>query len=296
MPWNELHITTTAEIANELGEILTELGAQAVSFQDAADQPIFEPSPESMQLWQSTVVIGLFDEKQPIDPIIQFVKNHLFDQEKLSFFVKNIPDENWERRCLESFKPLQFGKRLWICPSWHTPPDPNAVNIILDPGLAFGTGTHPTTGLCLKWLDENITGQENLVIDYGCGSGILAIAALKLGAKKALAVDNDPEALIATRTNAERNHIDFNRLITLLASDIDQWKEKSDVLIANILAQPLIELAPRFELLIKNWRKIVLSGILSGHVKEVISAYTPGFELKEPVYHEEWVRLDGIKT
>lgn len=293
MPWIELHIKTTAELANELSDKLDSFGAEAVTFQDAGNQPIFEPSPETPRLWQETIVIGLFSIEQPIEPVIQFLENPPPPFTAFTFHLNYLPDEDWQRRCLESFKPLCFGKRLWICPSWHRPPELHAVNVILDPGLAFGTGTHPTTSLCLEWLDENIHA-DNLVIDYGCGSGILAIAALKLGAKRVLAIDNDPQALEATRANSDRNLIDSTRLITLLPHELTS--QKADILIANILAKPLIDLASHFASQITTGGKIVLSGILSEQINEVIIAYEPWFRIKNPVYKEEWARLEGIKT
>lgn len=289
MPWIELQVTTTAALANELSDELVSLGAEAVTFKDAGDNPIYEPAPETPRLWHETIVVGLFPHDHPLEPVMQFLEA----QEQIKDFQFNfIPDEDWERRCLDSFKPIQFGSRLWICPSWHTPPDPHAVNVTLDPGLAFGTGTHPTTALCLEWLDQNITSDE-VVIDYGCGSGILAIAALKLGAKQVIAVDNDPQALESTRANCERNHIDSKRLITL---DIDQpIEQKADVLIANILAQPLIDLAPHFCLITKKWTKIVLSGILLAQAKKVLTAYEPWYVMNDLVQKEGWVRLEGIR-
>jgi ribosomal protein L11 methyltransferase len=287
MPWIELHVTTSADLANDLSDQLSEFGAVAVTFQDAGDEPIFEPKPETPRLWHRTIVIGLFDSEHPLDPVIQFLgKNFSFEQKK-------IEDEDWERRCLDSFTPLNFGKRLWICPSWHIPPDKEAVNIILDPGLAFGTGTHPTTSLCLEWLDANISNQE-LIIDYGCGSGILAISALKLGAKRAICIDNDSQALESTLENAERNHLNSGQLTTLLPHELPDME--ADILLANILAQPLIELAPKFNILTKKWCKIVLSGILCDQVEKVMDAYKPWFEMKEPIYKGEWALLEGIKT
>lgn len=292
MPWNEFHIITRDTFANELSDELTSLGALAVTFQDAGDQPIFEPSPETPRLWHETVVIGLFDETQPLEQVLSYLESQKTQEKVKTFHFQHLEDEDWERRCLEGFTPISCGKRLWICPSWHIPPDPNAVNVILDPGLAFGTGTHPTTKLCLEWLDSQVKSDE-IVIDYGCGSGILAIAALKLGAKKAYAVDNDPQALEATLANAERNSIDSTHLITLLP--VDNIPEKADILAANILAQPLIELAPKLANLIKTGGKIVLSGILSDQVQGVISAYEPWFQMEKPLFFEEWARLTGIK-
>lgn len=292
MPWNELHATTSAALANELSDQFVEFGAQAVTFKDAGDQPIFEPAPETPRLWHETVVVGLFDSEHPLDPVIHYLENEQAKGALKNFHLQHVADEDWERRCLDSFNPIPCGKRLWICPSWHTPPEPDAVNVILDPGLAFGTGTHPTTSLCLEWLDEHVQ-NDALIIDYGCGSGILGIAALKLGAKKVIAVDNDPQALEATRDNAERNHIHPDQLLTQLPDQpIDS---KAEILIANILAQPLIFLAKKFADLTKMRGKIVLSGILIEQSQSVIEAYEPWFKMDEPVFKNEWVRLSGIR-
>lgn len=293
MPWIELCITTSESHVDSLSEQLTEFGALAVTYQDAGDQPIFEPQPDTKLLWQQTTITSLFDSEHPIKPILDFLKT----QQNLGILseIKQtyLADEDWERRCLDSFKPMQFGKRLWVCPSWHSIPDPNAVNLILDPGLAFGTGSHPTTALCLEWLEQQVKPND-IVIDYGCGSGILAIAALKLGASQAIAIDNDPQALAATQANAKRNQISATQLI--IAPPGEPVSTQADILIANILAQPLIGLAPVFaSFLTKKGAKIAISGILSTQATEVINAYAPWFVMQPPVTRNEWVRLEGIR-
>lgn len=292
MNWIELHIKTSAERAHILADQLNLFGAQAVSFLDAGDQPIYEPSAEKPQLWQETIVVGLFEPQHPIENVLTFLEEQAAEGFIEHFHLKHLEDQDWQRLCLDSFKPMSFGKKLWICPSWHKAPDPNAINVTLDPGLAFGTGTHATTSLCLSWLDQHIS-HEKIVIDYGCGSGILGIAALKLGAQKVFAVDNDPQALEATRSNAERNDILANQLQTFLPSDLSA--PAADVLIANILAQPLIELAPTFASLLKPHGKIVLSGILTDQIAEIFSAYQPFFALEKPISKAEWVRIVGNK-
>ena len=291
MPWTELHIYTTAEHATNLSNQLALLGAQALTLQDAGDQPIYEPTPDTPRLWQKTIVTGLFDSNQPMDGIVEYLQKQQALGFLESFQLQSLEDEDWERRCLEGFKPLRFGKRLWICPSWQTPPDPKAINVILDPGLAFGTGTHATTALCLEWLDENIKPGMT-VIDYGCGSGILAIAALKLGARKAYAIDNDPQALEATQQNGERNQLISPLLETHFPQD--PLPQLADVLIANILAKPLIELAPKLFLLLHSKGKIILSGILMEQVQDVIEAYNPWFYMENFVVKEGWIRLEGV--
>src|SRR5579872_3030628 len=240
----ELHIETTADYADLLGDQLTLLGAEAVTFQDAGDQPIYEPTPGALKFWQETIVIGLFDHQWQPEPVLTYLEDQQASGLIKNFHLKEIADQDWERVCLEYFKPIQFGKRLWVCPSWQTPPDPKAVNVILDPGLAFGTGTHPTTALCLEWLDQHIDHQTR-VMDYGCGSGILGLAALKLGAKEVIAVDNDPQALEATLKNSQRNPEIAHGIKAYFPNEINKLNN-FDVLIANILAQPLIELAQGF--------------------------------------------------
>lgn len=292
MNWLEFHITTTAQHANLMSDQLLLLGAQAITMRDAGDQPIYEPDPETTPMWAEVVVVGLFDSNESMEPI----GNYLEDQRRTGLLKKfelhHVADEDWTRRCLDSFKPMQFGERLWVCPSWLTPPNQNAVNVILDPGLAFGTGTHPTTSLCLEWLDKHIHSQ-NLVIDYGCGSGILSIAALKLGAKKVIAIDHDPQALESTQRNAERNNLSYPALETL--SPANFVKRPAEVLIANILAQPLIDFAPLFASIVESGGKLLLSGILSSQVEGVVKAYEPWFNMAKPDHKEEWVRLDGTR-
>jgi ribosomal protein L11 methyltransferase len=292
MTWLEFHITTTAEHATQLGDQLVLLGAQAITMRDGANQPIYEPAPSFTPLWQEVIVIGLFDSEESMEPIGLYLEKQRETGSLKRFELHTVQDEDWIRRCLDGFKPLQFGKRLWICPSWLTPPNPDAFNVILDPGLAFGTGTHPTTALCLAWLDQHIHSQE-IVIDYGCGSGILAIAALKLGARKVIAIDHDPQALEATKSNAKRNQLEFPAIETDAPHRLT--KETADLLIANILAQPLIEFAPLFASLLKPKGTLLLSGILISQADSVLKAYQPWFDMQPLVQQEEWVRLEGIR-
>lgn len=285
MPWQEIHIRTTAELAPELSNTLTLLGAEAITFHDAGDDPIFEPDRTATPLWNETIVVALFDHQQDLKGILDYLSDY-------ETKVIQIADEDWERRCLDSFQPIQFTPRLWVCPSWHTPPDANALNIILDPGLAFGTGTHATTSLCLEWLDAHVKAGQD-IIDYGCGSGILAIAALMLGAQRAIGIDNDPLAIEATLSNGERNQ--FAAPI-LEAHNIDYpIPFLADILVANILAQPLIELAPKFAKLVKTGGQICLSGILTDQSEQVSQAYAPWFSMQPIDYKENWVRLTGTR-
>lgn len=293
MAWIELHIKTTADYADSLSNQLTLLGAEAVTFQDGGDQPIYEPTPGEPTFWQETVVIGLFDQALQPEPILAYLENQQVSGLIKNFCLKELPDQDWERTCLEHFKPISFGKRLWVCPSWQTPLDPDAVNVILDPGLAFGTGTHPTTALCLEWLDQHIHHQAT-VIDYGCGSGILGLAAIKLGAKAVIAIDNDPQALEATLKNSQRNPEIANALLAYFPHEINELNISADILIANILAAPLIELAPRFATLTHPNSDLLLSGILLEQAEQVMKAYQPWFYFKRPIIHRNsWVRLEG---
>ena len=187
-----------------VSELLTELGALAVTLHDAADQPLYEPPLGTTPLWAQTEIVVLFEADTNIESVIAALRAVPGVHAPLQYTISDVEDKDWQRECLDQFKPLKFGERLWVCPSWHEAPEPDAVNIILDPGLAFGTGTHPTTALCLEWLD-GCAVQCRDVLDYGCGSGILALAAAKLGAAKVWAVDHDPQALTATRANAEQN-------------------------------------------------------------------------------------------
>lgn len=295
MPWIELHAKTTADYADSLSDQLTLLGAEAVTFQDAGDQPIYEPAPGSLNFWQETIVIGLFDHQIQPEPFLAYLEDQQAAGLIKSFHLKNIADQDWERVCLEHFKPIQFSKRLWVCPSWQTPPDKEAVNVILDPGLAFGTGSHPTTALCLEWLEPHIH-DKSIVIDYGCGSGILGLAALKLGAQSVIAIDNDPQALEATLKNTQRNQEVVNNLTTYLPEEINGLNLSADLLIANILAQPLIELAPHFATLTHSGSDLLLSGILVEQAEQVIEAYKPWFSFKRPIIHRnQWVRLEGTR-
>ncbi len=290
MPWLQLTFYSTKDDAEKLAEQLSACGAVAVTMQDAADQPLYEPPPGTTPLWQLTNVVGLFDESHDSEAVVHQLLD-LCSGELPDYRSEMIEDQAWERAWMDDFKPMRFGKRLWIVPSWSEPPEPDAVNILLDPGLAFGTGTHPTTRLCLEWLDSHEVAEQT-VIDYGCGSGILAIAAALLGAKKVIGVDNDPQALVATIENARRNHVQESITGYLPREAPD---EPAQLLLANILAGPLLELAPRLAALVVEGGNIVLSGILPEQASEVSAAYSPWFAMQPAVEHDGWIRLEGIK-
>ena len=277
MAWIQIRLNSTNEKAEKISDFLEEIGAVSVTFMDSQDTPIFEPLPGETRLWGNTDVIALFD-----------AAGHLEDG--AAYKIEQIEDKDWAREWMDNFHPMQFGKRLWICPSWREVPEPNAVNVMLDPGLAFGTGTHPTTALCLEWLD-GLDLQDKTVIDFGCGSGILAIAALKLGAKSAIGIDIDPQAILASRNNAQQNGV-ADRL-QLFLSDEKPANLKADVVVANILAGPLKELYPLISCLVKENGDLGLSGILETQARSVCDAYAQTFDLEEVAVREEWCRITG---
>lgn len=290
--WQKLIIVASPNDSEKITDILEELGALAITFEADDAEEIFEPELGTTPLWQKTRVIALFDQNSDIQQVISNVKQILFPHTITNFSIESIAEQDWQRVCTDAFKPVCIANKLWICPSWHDLPDDDKAIVALDPGLAFGTGAHPTTALCLNWLAEKIT-QGQQVIDYGSGSGILAIAALKLGAKECWAVDNDPQALESTLENARRNHIAEQQLQAVLPEDLPQLQ--TDILIANILANPLIELAPKLGKLIKPGGKIALSGILHYQIKQVMEAYKPLFTFNVPEIKDEWALLSGRK-
>ena len=291
MNWLQLVFDSSREHAPALEDILLELGALSVTLQDNADEPVLEPGVGETPLWQATRVLALFDEQVDAGSIIAGLRQHLHTVPP--WRAEILADQAWERAWMADFQPMRFGRRLWVCPSWCTPPEPGGVHLALDPGLAFGTGTHPTTALCLEWLDSQPL-EGLVVLDYGCGSGILAIAALLLGAKCAVAVDNDPQALVATRDNAQRNGIAPERLLTYLPHE-QPAQIVADVVIANILAGPLQSLAALLAGCTAAGGKIALSGILAEQVQAVSAAYQPWFRMTRPAQRQEWVRLQGKK-
>lgn len=299
MPWMQLKARIAPEQAEPLEELLLAEGATAITLQDAFDDPVFEPERGTTPLWDETVLTGLYDDLEGIEAMLDRVRQAWaaeFPEEPCpEVEVELLDDRDWEREWMDDFHPLRMGERLWIVPSWHAPPEPNAVNLHLDPGLAFGTGTHPTTALCLAWLDGlavagELQGLE--VLDVGCGSGILAIAALKLGARRATGTDIDPQALQASRDNAERNGVaeaDFRLCYPeqLEAGDVP-------LVVANILAGPLVELADEIAGRVAPGGRLALSGILEGQAEEVLEAYRGrGLVMDEPAIREGWVRLSG---
>ena len=291
MPWLQVRLAITPEQAETYEDALLGVGAVSVTFMDAEDQPIFEPDLGTTPLWSNTHLLALFEADT--DPANLVAHLQLLTGGELpAHEIEHIEDQDWERSWMDNFQPMRFGQRLWIVPSWHAAPQPEAVNLLLDPGLAFGTGTHPTTALCLEWLDGQDL-NDCTVIDFGCGSGILAIAALLLGAPQAIGTDIDPQALEASRDNAGRNGIDPARFPVYLPADMPQ--QPADVVVANILAGPLVSLAPQITALVKAGGRLALSGILAEQAEEVRAAYADTFDLDPTAIKDGWVRISGVK-
>ncbi len=291
MPWLQVRLAITPEQAETYEDALLEVGAVSVTFMDAEDQPIFEPDLGTTPLWSHTHLLALFEadtDETALLAHLQLLCGGALPEHQ----VERIEDQDWERSWMDGFQPMRFGRRLWIVPSWHAAPEPEAVNLLLDPGLAFGTGTHPTTALCLEWLDgQDLAGCR--VLDFGCGSGILAIAALLLGAPQAVGTDIDPQALEASRDNANRNGIDPARFPVYLPADLPQ--QPAEVVVANILAGPLVSLAPQIGALVKPGGRLALSGILAEQAEEVRAAYADAFDLDPTAVKDGWVRISGVK-
>jgi len=291
MAWIQINTTVEEALAEPLSDAFMDVGASSVTFEDAKDQPIYEPEIGTTPIWNQTKVIGLFDAEMDSNNIIDILCLLNPALEKSAFKVEQLEDKDWIRAWMDQFKPMQFGERLWIVPSWTQPPEPNAVNLMLDPGMAFGTGTHPTTAQCLTWLDQH-TPTNLSVIDYGCGSGVLALAASKLGAKTVSGTDIDPQAITASNQNAERNGADIT---FKLVKEFDS--EPVDLLIANILAGPLKELAEEFDRLLKPGGTLVLSGLLTSQAEELQTHYKAfGITLNTSISQDEWGLLAGTKS
>tara|TARA_B100000029_G_scaffold19177_2_gene19229 strand:+ start:5512 stop:6393 length:882 start_codon:yes stop_codon:yes gene_type:complete len=290
--WRQLKIQLKSEDASELEQTLFKSGALSISYLDAEDQPVFQKEPNSTPLWDNAFLLCLFDGNVELDSLLADLKGNtrILNNENLA--VEVIEDKDWERSWMEDFKPMQFGEKLWILPSWEIPPDPTAANLMLDPGLAFGSGTHTTTSLCLRWLEKSAIDTKE-VIDYGCGSGVLAIAAALLGAKKVHAVDNDPQAIAATLDNSYRNNIAEGIITAYLPEALPELSP--DILIANILAEPLIDLSLKFAGLVKPGGQIVLSGILEEQATSLLSCYKRSFDLDSPIIENEWVLITGTR-
>lgn len=295
MPFLELSLTVRAEQQPSVEDALEELGALSITLRDADaetpdEQAIFEPGVGELPLWPTITLNALFDADADRRGLTEALSDLLPWLEPAQLAFTQVEDQDWERAWMDQFQPMAFGRRLWIYP-WNIEPpaDDGIVVVRLDPGLAFGSGTHPTTALCLEWLDSlDLSGKT--VTDFGCGSGILAIAALKLGAASAVGVDNDPQALTASIDNAERNAV-ADRLTVFLPDDFDGTP--ADVFVANILAGPLGELAPTFAAAAKPGAPFAISGILDGQQDELLARYGEWFDDLRVDQREDWVRISG---
>ena len=289
MGWLQISVEVSGDQVEMVSEAFNAIGALSVTVLDAGDEPLLEPAPGETPLWSNTRVIALFDVAQDT-AVLKKQLQDILEAPVPDLLVAPLADRDWSNTWRDTFGAMQFGKRLWVCPVGESPPDSAAVVVHMDPGMAFGTGTHATTALCLEWLDAHPPVNQS-VIDYGCGSGILAVAAHKLGAANVTAVDVDPQALQATRENARRNGCDIEVLHPEALGT-----RSADLVIANILANPLIELAPDLARRVRPGGQLVMTGILAEQAEAVMAAYVNWFEFVAPVCVEEWVLLEGLKT
>lgn len=295
MPWQSLELTVSAEQAEIWSEALLECGASSVSIVDAAadtvaEQALYgEPGTAPSAAWNQSLIAALFPPDADIAACLAGCAAQTGADSLPTHHLREIADRDWVSLTQSQFAPIAIGKRLWIVPSWHACPDPAAIAITLDPGLAFGTGSHPTTRLCLNWLDFALRGGET-VLDYGCGSGILAIAALKLGARRALGVDIDPQAIVTATENAARNAVCAEFVDGSVTTGIN-----ADIVIANILANPLKLLEPILRAHCRIGGTLVLSGILEPQAGDVVAAYDEHFALAVAGRDDGWVMLAGTR-
>lgn len=295
MKWLQIHITVDQAQVDYTETLLSSLGAVSVTLDDAENQELLEPLPGETPLWNKVIVTGIYaqedDEEIDVAALETFIKAQLPDAPMRSEFIE---DQEWERTWMDAYEPIQIAEKYWIVPEWMEAPEADAVNIKLDPGLAFGTGNHASTFLCLQWLGQTDV-KDKVVIDYGCGSGILGVAALSLGAKKVYATDIDPQAVHATQQNAELNGV-LDKLYVGLPEEFNtEFKgQQADVLLANILAGPLMSLAPEFSTLIKSAGEFALAGVIKEQVDDVSRVYSEFFDILDVQEREEhWCRISG---
>jgi ribosomal protein L11 methyltransferase len=292
MSWLQLELETHQAQAEELSELLEQFGAVSVTLTASSDEPVFDAANETKKLWDKTKLIALLHPDSDLDIILVCLRDRIGADNIFSHKIELIKDKDWISEFKSAHQPLLFSKRVCISPSWCEPPENNIPTLILDPGLAFGTGSHPTTSLCIEWLAENNL-IDKIVIDYGCGSGILAMVAALLGAKQVYAVDIDNQALQAARENINRNKLSEK----IIVDHVDNISlPAADILVANILMNPLKDLIGKFSILTKPGGDIVLSGLLHVQAEECLAAYVSCFNMDEPVFNSEWTRLHGIKT
>lgn len=306
MSWQHMHLQCPKDKVEFAEALFYESEAVSILLEDAGDEPLFEPLPGEEPLWDEVILTAIYDTNSDdrFDGTdFEALANDIAAQVSASrFWTTRLDDKDWSREWMAHYKPVKCEGNLWIVPEWLDAPDPTATNLILDPGLAFGTGYHATTRLCLDWLSaQNL--KDKVVIDYGCGSGVLGVAALLLGAKEVLAVDIDPQAILATRQNAALNNVS-DRLKVFLPEEFSEYQRAhdltADTITANILAKPLIEFAPLFSTLLKDGGSIVLAGLIENQTQSVIDAYAPYFELGAAYHYDNkddhhWHRLSGIK-
>ena len=288
--WLQITLSSNEKHCETLSDFLYDLGAQSITYEDAGDTPLFEPPLGTTPLWAQIKIIALFEKPCDQHALTTQIGSQLIDCDlPTTLKSEHIKNQVWERAWMQHFTPRQFGENLWIYPSWYPlPNDPNLTVLLLDPGLAFGSGTHPTTAMCLHWLSTQDLSDQT-VIDYGCGSGILAIAASKLGAKQVYAIDCDPQALIATKNNCEKNGLQ-----NVIIGFPDQLPPlKADLIVANILAGPLVQLAPLFWTHCAHHGQVLLSGILADQAPDLMAAYARWFLLHRLEEQELWCLLAG---
>ncbi len=295
MKWLQIHITVEQAQVDFTETLLSSLGAVSVTLDDAENQDLLEPLPGETPLWNKVIVTGIYaqedDEQIDVDALITFITAQMPDVPHRYEFME---DQEWERTWMDAYEPIQIADKYWIVPEWMEAPEADAVNIKLDPGLAFGTGNHASTFLCLQWLGKTDV-KDKIVIDYGCGSGILGVAALLLGAKKVYATDIDPQAVLATKQNAELNGVLENLYVGLPEEFNEVFKnQKADVFVANILASPLMMLAKEFSTLIKSDGEFALAGVIEEQVADVSDVYSEFFDILEVEKRDEtWCRISG---
>lgn len=289
--WLQLSLTVDRGRSPLIEMLFERLGALAVTLGDAGNEPMLEPGPGETPVWQSTRVTGLFAGDSDVDDLRHAIDRALSADVSRHLGVERIEDRAWERAWLDDFEAMRFGDRLWIRPTGRAVEEDDAVVIDLDPGLAFGTGTHPTTALCLTWLDRHPPRGLD-VIDFGCGSGVLAIAAAKLGAAQVDAIDHDPQALLATRDNARHNDVD-DRVHVGQADSLSG--AAVDLVIANILSNVLVDLADRLIALTKPGGHLVLAGLLQDQADGVRDAFSPAIAWEQPLIRDDWMLLHGTR-
>ena len=292
MAWLQLTLESDPEHAEQMAGLLEQFGAQSVSFSAISDEPVFVQGQTKPVFWQRTRVIATLYEETDLDILLVCLRDRIGAAYIHKHEITLLEDKDWVSEYKRGQRPQVFRDRLCISPSWCSPPDTTMPQLVLDPGLAFGTGSHATTSLCLEWLVSSDI-HDKTVIDYGCGSGILALAAARLGAGKVYAVDIDQQAIQVARENAIRNHLD-SKIIIGHADETDL--PVADILVANILMNPLIELCPRFAGLVQTGSVLVLSGLLATQAEECLAAYQSWFNMGEPVFKREWTLLQGIRN